>query len=98
MSSPSTLTFGALLRQLRRRAQMTQGDLAAAVGYSISFISSLEQNTRRPDVHSVLQHFVPALELQTDPHLATQLLELAASASGDRAARAPWTATGNDAS
>lgn len=86
MSSPSTLTFGALLRQLRRRAQMTQGDLAAAVGYSVSFISSLEQNTRRPDVHSVLQHFVPALELQTDPHLAAQLLELAAAASGDRSA------------
>lgn len=86
MSSPSTLTFGALLRQLRRRAQMTQGDLAAAVGYSVSFISSLEQNTRRPDVHRVLQHFVPALELQAAPHLAAQLLELAAAASGDRSA------------
>lgn len=86
MPSPSTLTFGALLRQLRRRAQMTQGDLAAAVGYSVSFISSLEQNTRRPDVTCVLQHFVPALALQEEPHLATHLLELAAAASGDRTA------------
>lgn len=83
MSSPSTTTFGGLLRQLRRRAQMTQGDLAVAVGYSISLISSLEQNTRRPDVHSVLQHFVPALALQEEPHLANQLLELAAAAQGD---------------
>jgi transcriptional regulator with XRE-family HTH domain len=33
-----TTTFGALLRQLRRRAQMTQADLAAAVGYSVSFL------------------------------------------------------------
>ncbi|MCE7987418.1 MAG: XRE family transcriptional regulator [Caldilinea sp. CFX5] len=83
MASPSTTTFGTLLRQLRRRAQMTQSDLAAAVGYSVSFISSLEQNTRRPDVHSVLQHFVPALALQEETHLATHLLELAAAAQGD---------------
>lgn len=83
MSSPATITFGALLRQLRRRAQMTQGDLAAAVGYSVSFISSLEQNTRRPDVHVVSQHFVPALALQEEPHLATHLLELAAVVCGD---------------
>jgi len=83
MSSPSTTTFGALLRQLRRRAQMTQSDLAAAVGYSVSFISSLEQNTRQPDVHNVLQHFVPALGLQEEPHFAARLLELAAAANGD---------------
>ena len=33
--------FGVLLRALRRRAGMTQADLAAAVAYSVSFISSL---------------------------------------------------------
>lgn len=93
MSSPSTTTFGALLRQLRRRAQMTQTDLAAAVGYSVSFISSLEQNTRRPDVHSVLQHFVPALALQDEPHLATHLLELAAATQGDLPPTATLTVT-----
>lgn len=93
MSLPSPLTFGALLRQLRRRAQMTQGDLAAAVGYSVSFISSLEQNTRRPDVHSVLQHFVPALALQEEPHLATHLLELAAAVQGDLPPTATLTVT-----
>ncbi|MEZ4730511.1 MAG: helix-turn-helix domain-containing protein [Caldilineaceae bacterium] len=83
MLSPATITFGVLLRQLRRRAQMTQADLAAAVGYSVSFISSLEQNTRRPDVHSVLQSFVPALALQDEPHLATQLLQYSRRGSGD---------------
>ncbi|MFN8444816.1 MAG: tetratricopeptide repeat protein [Caldilineaceae bacterium] len=85
MASPSTLTFGTLLRQLRRRVGMTQGDLASAVGYSVSFISSLEQNTRQPDVHSIVQHFVPALGLQEEPQLAARLLELAAAMRGDLA-------------
>lgn len=93
MASPSTITFGTLLRQLRRRAQMTQADLAAAVGYSVSFISSLEQNTRRPDVHSILQHFVPALALQDEPHLATHLLKLAAATQGDLPPPAALTLT-----
>lgn len=88
-----TTTFGALLRQLRRRAQMTQADLAVAVGYSVSFISSLEQNTRRPDVHSVLQHFVPALALQDEPHLATHLLDLAAAIQDDLPPTAALTVT-----
>ena len=45
-----TTTFGHLLRQVRRRAGMTQTDLAAAVAYSVSFISSLEKGDRLPDV------------------------------------------------
>ncbi|MCB0187599.1 MAG: helix-turn-helix domain-containing protein, partial [Caldilineaceae bacterium] len=39
-------TFGALLKQLRKRAGMTQRDLAAALGYSDSLISSLEKGQR----------------------------------------------------
>ena len=77
-------TFGDLLKQVRKRAGMTQGDLAAAVGYSVSFVSVLEQNRRLPDVDAVLQVFVPALGLQDEPHLATRLVELAASARGER--------------
>jgi len=77
-------TFGDLLKQLRKRAGMTQGDLAAAVGYSVSFVSVLEQNRRLPDVDAVLQVFVPALGLQDEPHLAIRLVELAASARGER--------------
>ena len=41
----SVPTFGALLRQLRKRAGMTQGDLAAAVGYSVSFVCNLEHTS-----------------------------------------------------
>ena len=62
MASP--MTFGTLLRQLRKRAGMTQGDLAAAIGYSVSLVCDLEQNRRLPAVAVVLEQFVPALGLQ----------------------------------
>ena len=42
-------TFGALLRYLRRRARLTQIDLAIATGYSTGQISRLEQNQRLPN-------------------------------------------------
>ncbi|MCX6045075.1 MAG: helix-turn-helix domain-containing protein [Chloroflexi bacterium] len=84
MSLQASVRFGKLLRQLRKRAGMTQGDLAAAVGYSTSFISSLEQNIRLPDVNTMLQTFVPALGLQDEPHAAALLIESAALARGER--------------
>jgi predicted ATPase len=84
MTQTHAATFGGLLKQLRKRGGMTQGDLAAAVGYSVSFVSVLEQNRRLPDVDAVLQVFVPALGLQDEPHLAMRLVELAASARGER--------------
>jgi len=76
-------TFGVYLRQMRKRANMTQGDLAAAVGYSISFISSLEKGNRLPDVETVARAFVPALGLQGEPLFAARLVELAAAARGE---------------
>ncbi|CAN5855572.1 tetratricopeptide repeat protein [soil metagenome] len=82
MTSPST--FGSLLRQLRKRAGMTQRDLAAAVGYSVSFVCDLEQNRRLPALAVVLQQFVPALGLQEEAGFAAQLVELAALARGER--------------
>src|SRR5829696_1254963 len=84
MAQTHAPTFGDLLKLVRKRAGMTQGDLAAAVGYSVSFVSVLEQNRRLPDVDAVLQVFVPALGLLDEPHLATRLVELAASARGER--------------
>ncbi|CAN5604188.1 hypothetical protein BH10CHL1_BH10CHL1_33430 [soil metagenome] len=81
MTSPST--FGSLLRQLRKRAGMTQRDLAAAVGYSISFVCDLEHNRRLPAVAVVFQQFVPALGLQEETKSATRLVELAALAHGE---------------
>ncbi|MCO5209206.1 MAG: helix-turn-helix domain-containing protein [Caldilinea sp.] len=80
--------FGNLLRTLRRRAGMTQADLAAAVAYSVSFISSLEKGARLPDAAILAERFVPALALQDEPALAARLVAAAAGARGQMAARA----------
>lgn len=77
-------TFGALLKQLRKRAGMTQRDLATALGYSDSLISSLEKGQRQPDLAMVHTHFIPALGLQDDPRSAAHLLECTAIARGER--------------
>lgn len=86
MAGTNTLTtgadFGALLRQLRRRAGLTQGELAATVGFSAAQISRLEKNARLPDVTQIIEQFVPALLLDEEPHLAQRLVELAAAARG----------------
>ena len=63
---------------------MTQSDLAAAVGYSVSFVCDLEQNRRLPAVAVILQQFVPALGLQEEAGFAVHLVELAAQARGER--------------
>ena len=80
----SAPTFGELLRQLRRRAGLTQGELAVIVGFSVAQISRLEQGERLPDVPMVVEKFLPALALDDEPRLAQRLLELAASARGER--------------
>ncbi len=73
MHPTATLSFATLLKQLRKRAGMTQRDLAAALGYSDSLISSLEKAQRQPDMDAVIQRFIPALGLQDDPTLAAYL-------------------------
>ena len=62
-------TFGAFLKYLRRRAQLTQAELAIACGYSTPHISHLENNQRLPDQATLLALFVPALHLQDEPEL-----------------------------
>ncbi|MCB0139005.1 MAG: helix-turn-helix domain-containing protein [Caldilineaceae bacterium] len=84
MSATPTLSFGPLLKQLRKRAGMTQRDLGAALGYSIALISSLEKAQRRPDLQAVRERFIPALGLQDDPASAARLIEQAALARGER--------------
>jgi ATP/maltotriose-dependent transcriptional regulator MalT len=79
----SFTTFGALLRNLRRRARLSQRELATAVGYSESQISRLEQNQRLPDPSSLASLFVPALELDDEPELVARLLDLAAAARNE---------------
>ncbi len=76
--------FGELLKQLRKRMGMTQHDLAAALGYSRALIGALERNERLPDIDAVIHSYLPALGLQDEPLLATQLIELAALARGER--------------
>lgn len=78
----SITTFGDLLRYLRRRNQMTQRELALAVGYSISQISRLEQNQRLPDELTLLAVFIPALGLTQEPATVDRLLALARHARG----------------
>jgi predicted ATPase/transcriptional regulator with XRE-family HTH domain len=82
---PTAIPFGALLKQLRKRAGMTQSDLAAAVGYSLSLIGQLEQSQRLPNLQAVAETFVPALGLQDDDALATLLIAQAAAVRGESA-------------
>jgi predicted ATPase/DNA-binding XRE family transcriptional regulator len=77
-------TFGDLLKYLRRRAQLTQRELAIAVGYTEGHVSRLEKNQRPPDLATVAALFVPALGLDEEPETAAHLMRLAAGAHGDQ--------------
>src|SRR5579859_6902714 len=72
-------TFGDLLKYLRRRSGLTQRELSIAVGYSVPQISRLEQNQRLPDLATITARFLPALQAEGEPAIATRLLELAAA-------------------
>lgn len=79
-SAKSFLTFGDLLKYLRRRARLTQLELSIAVGYSEAQISRLEQNQRLPDLTAIQALFISALHLENEPELSGRLMELAQSA------------------
>jgi predicted ATPase/transcriptional regulator with XRE-family HTH domain len=79
----SFLTFGDLLKYLRRRARLTQRELSIAVGYSEAQVSRLEQNQRPPDISALTAVFIPALYLEDEPLIVTRLMELAAQARGE---------------
>lgn len=76
-------TFGDLLKYLRRRARLTQREVALAVGYSEAQISRLEQNQRPPDLSALTALFIPALYLEEEPEIVTRLMELAVQARGE---------------
>lgn len=84
MLTTEAIRFGTLLRQLRKRAGMTQRDLAAALDCSDTQVSNLEKAQRQPDLDAVINRFVPALGLQDDPNTAAHLIELASAARGER--------------
>jgi WD40 repeat protein/transcriptional regulator with XRE-family HTH domain len=73
------ITFGDLLRFLRRRTGLTQMELSIAVGYSNTQISRLEQNERLPDIPTIEARFISALGLEDEPKAAARLLDLAAN-------------------
>src|SRR5579884_1165928 len=73
-------SLGTLLRLHRRRAGLTQEELAEQAGFSPEYIRKLEGGTRRPTIAS-LQVLVEALDL--DPAGRSRLLE----------ARAAWATT-----
>src|ERR671924_2148226 len=73
------ITFGDLLRFLRRRNGITQMELAIQVGYSNTQISRLEQNERLPDIPTIEARFVSALGLEDEPKALARLLDLAAN-------------------
>src|SRR5262245_55968422 len=74
----SLATFGDMLKYLRRRARLTQSELAMAVGYSREQITKLENNQRLPDLTALQALFVPALDLDERPDLVARFLQLAA--------------------
>ena len=84
--------FGELLKFLRRRARMTQRELAIEVGYSEVHISRFEGSQRPPDEQTLLALFVPALDLADEPELVAELLQLARQARGEATPPAPTAA------
>lgn len=70
-------TFGQMLKALRRQARLTQRDLGIAVGYSETYITRLEGDSRQPDIGAVRGLFIEALGLEHQPELARRLVELA---------------------
>ena len=79
----SFVTFGDLLKYLRRRARLTQREVAIAVGYSEAQVSRLEQNLRPPDLAALTALFIPALYVEDEPEIVARLTELAARARGE---------------
>ena len=85
VDSPASFTnFGDLLKFLRLRVQLTQRDLALAVGYHYAHLSRLENNQRLPDATTLKALFIPALQLEAESEWAERLLALAAEGAQGR--------------
>jgi predicted ATPase/DNA-binding XRE family transcriptional regulator len=77
ISPESFSNFGDLLRYLRKRAELSQRELALHVGYHYSYMSRIESNEHIPDPATLMARFVPALGLEKEPVWTRRLLELA---------------------
>ena len=71
-------TFGELVRYLRERAELSQRELAAQVGYHFTYLSRVERNERTPEATTLMARFIPALGLEDQPQWTARLLKLAA--------------------
>lgn len=89
------VTFGQLLRYLRKRARLTLRELAIATGYSEGHLANLERDARRPDLATVQARLLPALDLTDAPGWSARLLELAAIAGEQVRDRPDGTALGS---
>lgn len=78
-AAESFRSFGAYLRFLRRRARLTQRELAIAVNYSEGQICHLERGRRAPELTTLIALFVPALHLEHAAEESARLLALAAA-------------------
>jgi predicted ATPase len=81
------VSFGELLKYLRRREGLTQRELSIAVRYSDTQISRLEQNHHVPDAATLNALFLPALHIENQPEWSTRLLALAIEARKQGAER-----------
>ena len=77
VSPASFPSFGELLHYLRKRAELSQRELASHVGYHHSYMSRIENNEYVPDPAILMSRFVPALRLEKEPAWTRRLLELA---------------------
>ena len=84
LSAATATTMAFSRKRLRKRAGMTQDELATATGYSRALISALEHNQRLREIEVIARTYLPALGLQDELLLAEQLVELAARAGGER--------------
>jgi len=62
--------FGPLLRSLRRRAKLTQADLAEACGVDHTYLSKLENNAANPPSERLIRRFALTLSADVDELLA----------------------------
>lgn len=93
ISQDTFTTFGDLLKYLRKRAQLTQQELAIAVGYSEAQISRLENNRYPPERSRLSALFIPALHLEEEPEVVRRLIDLAEAAHTETPTLAPRTWT-----
>jgi len=77
VSPASFPNFGDLLRYLRKRAELSQRELALHVGYHYSYMSRIENNEYIPDLGVLMSRFVPALGLEKEPVWTKRLMDLA---------------------